>query len=188
MKKISLFALFSLLCSKTALADGGIPFILLISPLSFIALSYFFGFGLLLFFLVVFVETGVLIKSRVTQDITFKKVYLKVINANLLSTLAGVLLVVFSVFILYPVFKSVCPDVMCHLSFPAAIIFPANSNLSFILNMIICFLLSFWVEYWYLKKQIKNINLKRIVFVCNLVSYIVISSITFIFLNIQGGF
>lgn len=171
MKKFLLLILFSFLFSAPALADGGIPFVLLMFPLS----SVFLGlFGVLFFVLVVLLEVFVLSNSKIAESFTKKWIYKKIILANLISSLVGFGIILFlEVLIPTKLIRTRCDDIgiMCDLFTPGSLFFPSSLNAAFTMNMVICFLLSFVIEFWYLKRYIESPKLIKVVFLFNLLSY-----------------
>lgn len=161
-----------------AFADAGIPLILFVFPLGFISHSFSFGLGILLFFITVWVETFFLKKSEIANNFSKEELRSKIIRANLWSTFAGILLLIFSYTLID---RSMCKNIACDMSLPGSVFFPANFFLANITNIIICFLLSFYVEFQYLKKHFDSKKIKKTTFIFNLISYILLLIITALF-------
>ena len=96
-----------------AFADAGIPLILFVFPLGFISHSFSFGLGILLFFITVWVETFFLKKSEIANNFSKEELRSKIIRANLWSTFAGILLLIFSYTLID---RSMCKNIACDMS------------------------------------------------------------------------
>ena len=171
MKKFLLLILFSFLFSAPALADGGIPFVLLMFPLS----SVFLGLFGVFFSCLLFCWKFSFYRTQKQQKLLQKKwIYKKIIFANLISSLAGFGIILFLEVLIPPqMIRMRCDDIgiMCDFLTPGSLLFSSNLNAAFMLNMIVCFLLSFIIEFWYLKRYIESPKLIKVVFLFNLLSY-----------------
>ena len=176
MKKLLVF-IFVLLWSKFALADGGIPLLVLLGSNLFIVSSLTppFVFGLFLFLIVCVTEKWYLRKKLNIKE----KITKYIVVANLYSTLCGIPVSIGLYFLqeilcrLFP-YSGSDGRAICSIVGPLAI--------TPIVELFVLGVITWFVEYWYLKKKLTYPHLKKYVAFANLYSYLGMVIICLIFL------
>ena len=159
MKKYVLTFLSLMFLSNFAFADGGIPLwglttSTLLGSTGFLSIAYlplivpYMAVLIVLFLMVVFIEVAVI--GFILKPVNYEKIFDITFKVNLVSTLAGAIL------LFIPVPFTQCPltGLQCGLLGPWAF----WGYLSLIIYNIICFYISYLIEYGIAKKLLSDIK------------------------------
>jgi len=160
MKKLLMF-LLCLFFPLFAMADVIIPFTAFMGSNFFVTGNIVFGLGLFLLLIVWFIESAYF-NSKITNPP--KRLGGLILLANIISTILGGILLIFI----------------------SDLFFKPSKNfflLKATIYQIICFILSWVIEYFCLKDKIKDKKLLKITFNANLLSYVVLTIVNALFVS-----